>query len=187
MVSGSTSGSYELRSRTVYKFPLHQLKARRLAELRKRLSSLVWFHSNLLLSLRGKVDKWDALTEEEKKELDEDLGNTYAEQCLMCSTWALKHFNKTSRAKRGLQYELVEALGSKLFIMRSLNYHCNFRAKPKGTPDIKTKLFFAEFVGRKVSCCCILDSGDPSSLGRCRAILCQPVILHPLDGFHYVR
>ncbi|GAB4834900.1 hypothetical protein Ancab_033167 [Ancistrocladus abbreviatus] len=171
MVSGSTCGSYELRSRTVNKFPLHQLKARRLAELRKR----------------GKVDKWDALTEEERKELHEDWRKGYAEQCLMCSTRALKHFNKTSRAKRGLQYELVEALGSKPFIMRSLNYHCNFRAKPKGAPDNETKLFFAEFVGRKVSCCCILDSGDPSSLGRCRAILCQPVILHPLDGFQYVR
>ncbi|GAB4834859.1 hypothetical protein Ancab_033128 [Ancistrocladus abbreviatus] len=68
----------------------------------------------------------------------------------MCSTRALKHFNKTSRAKRGLQYELVEALGSKPFITRSLNYDCNFRAKPKGTPDNETKLFFAEFVGRKV-------------------------------------
>ncbi|GAB4834865.1 hypothetical protein Ancab_033134 [Ancistrocladus abbreviatus] len=164
MVSGSTSGSYELRSRAVEKFPLSQLRARRLAEWRKR----------------GKVDKWAALTEEERKEL-RDPHKAYAEQCLLLATRALKHFNKTSRAKR-----LVEALDSNPFMTCEFNYHCNFRAKPKGAPDNETKLFFAEFSGQKISCCCISDSGDPSSLGRCLFCLCTPdipPILHPLDGF----
>ncbi|GAB4834862.1 hypothetical protein Ancab_033131 [Ancistrocladus abbreviatus] len=167
MVSGSTSGTYELSSRTVYKFPLHQLKARRLAELRKR----------------GKVDKWAALTEEERKEL-RDPHKAYAEQCLLLATRALKHFNKTSRAKRGLQYELVEALDSNLFMTCEFNYHCNFRAKPKGAPDNETKLFFAEFSGKKISCCCISDSADPpSSVGVCNCCYWIPALLHPLDGF----
>ncbi|GAB4834931.1 hypothetical protein Ancab_033197 [Ancistrocladus abbreviatus] len=168
MVSGSTSGSYELRSRTVEKFPLSELRARRLAEWRKR----------------GKVDKWAAPTEEERKENWEDPVKGYAEQCLMLATQAVKHLNKTSRSKGGLQYELVEALASNPFMTCKFNYHCNFRAKPKGAPDNETKLFFAEFSAKEVSCCCISDSGDPpSSVGACTFCSWIPELLHPLDGF----
>ncbi|GAB4834874.1 hypothetical protein Ancab_033143 [Ancistrocladus abbreviatus] len=142
MVSGSTSGSYELRSRAVEKFPLSQLRARRLAEWRKR----------------GKVDKWAALTEEERKEL-RDPHKAYAEQCLLLATRALKHFNKTSRAKRS---------GSLSWLWWSVTV-------PANDP-------FLSYLMSPIG----LHIGDPSPLGRCLFCLCTPdipPILHPLDGF----
>ncbi|GAB4834897.1 hypothetical protein Ancab_033164 [Ancistrocladus abbreviatus] len=70
MVSGSTSGSYELRSRTVEKFPLSQLRARRLAEWRKR--------SRVSISLR---DPFQIFTNSDKAHVARVLSRLGLEDC----------------------------------------------------------------------------------------------------------
>uniref|UniRef100_A0A7C8ZQS8 DUF3615 domain-containing protein n=1 Tax=Opuntia streptacantha TaxID=393608 RepID=A0A7C8ZQS8_OPUST len=104
---------------------------------------------------------------------------------------ALKSFNKSKKAKKVGEYELVE-VGDVSGCQRGMEgywYHTNFKDKPKNAPEAESELFFAELkkcYAQSVRCvkCCILGPMDGGTRG-CKA--CEkffPKLGHPQDGFH---
>ncbi|KAJ8428278.1 hypothetical protein Cgig2_034092 [Carnegiea gigantea] len=114
-------------------------------------------------------------------------------QCRECVKAALKHLNKSKKAKKLSGYELMQIRDVCAFMrgMEGVWHHANFKAKRK---NAQSKVLFAELNYRypgplKCIKSCILGHLDFGSWGSTAGEKFCPKLRHPQHGFHigYLR